>query len=742
MLAEMKIQAAQALSKVDSAKPSRRQILKAGAVAGGGLILGMMLPSGPKVARAAMSADGTIAPNAFVRIAPDDTVTVLSKHLEFGQGSFTGLATLVAEELDADWSKVRVEHAPADATLYNNLSWGPVQGTGGSSAIANAHDQMRRAGATARALLVSAAAKEWSVPESEISVSQGIVSHAGSGKQSGFGALAEAAAGLPAPDAASVALKDPADFTLVGTHVPRKDSPEKVRGQAQYTIDVQRPGMLTALIARPPRFGAVPKEVDSSEALAVSGVTDVVQIPRGIAVVAESFWAAKKGRDALRVEWDDSAAETRSTDEILTEYHALLDKPGLPARVEGDSDTALAGAAQVLEATYEFPYLAHAPMEPLNAVAELTSDGLEVWTGSQIQTIDQGVAAAIAGLDPSKVQIHTLYAGGSFGRRATPDSDMVSEAVMVATAIGGKAPVRVQWTREDDVQGGRYRPMYVHKLRAGLDADGNLVGWQHRIVGQSIATGTSFEGFLVQNGVDQTSVEGANTLPYAIPNMTVDLHTVDSVVPVLWWRAVGSTHTAFSTEAFIDELAAAAGKDPVEFRLAMLADHPRHQGVLKLAAEKAGWGRDLPEGHGLGIAVHESFKSFVAEAAEVSLDDNGALKVHKVVCAVDCGLPVNPDVITAQMEGGIGYGLGAILHDKITLDGGLVEQSNFHDYLPLRIEEMPEVEVHIVPSAEAPTGVGEPGVPPIGPAIANALAAATGQRVRSLPFADQPLGAS
>lgn len=737
MLAKMSLEAAATVAK--SATPSRRQVLKAGAIAGAGLILGVALPRGPRPARAAADA-GALAPNAFVRIAPDDSVTVLAKHIEFGQGSHTGLATLVAEELDADWEQIRVEAAPADAALYNNLHWGPVQGTGGSSSIANSYDQLRQAGATARALLIEAAAKDWKVPAGEITVEKGMVRHAGSGKESGFGALVETANGLPVP--AEVGLKDPKDFTLIGHDVPRKDSPDKVRGRAQFTIDVQRPGMLTALLARPPRFGGKVASFDASAALAVEGVTDVVQVPRGIAVVAKDFWSAKKGRDALSVEWDESEAETRGTAEILAQYHELAEQPGDIVRNEGESEAAIAGAAKVLEATYEFPFLAHAPMEPLNAVAELGPDGLDIWAGSQIQTVDQGTAAAIAGLDPSQVRIHTQLAGGSFGRRATPHADMVSEAVSIAVAIGGKAPVRLQWTREDDVQGGSYRPMYVHKLRAGLDESGKLVGWQHRIVGQSILKGTPFEGALVQNGIDQTSVEGANTLPYAIPNMTVDLHTTDVRVPVLWWRAVGSTHTAFSTEAFIDELAEAAGQDPVAFRLAMLEQHPRHRGVLALAAEKIGWGQSRPEGRGIGISVHESFNSFVAEAAEVSLDDSGQLKVHKVVCAVDCGVPVNPDVIKAQMEGGIGFGLGAVLHDAITLDGGLVEQSNFHDYLPIRIEEMPEIEVHIVPSGDAPTGVGEPGVPPIGPAVANALYAVTGKRVRSLPFAEQNLGAS
>ncbi|NIA68650.1 xanthine dehydrogenase family protein molybdopterin-binding subunit [Pelagibius litoralis] len=715
---------------------NRRQFLKASAAVGAGLVIGVVLPqAGNKIAKAAAPA-GTAAPvnpNAFVRIAPDSSVTVLIKHIEFGQGTYTGLATLVAEELDADWSQMRAEHAPADATLYNNLHWGPVQGTGGSSSTANSYTQMRQAGAGARALLVLAAADLWGVPAGEITVAKGVVSHAASGNTAGFGELAERAAEMDAP--AEVTLKDPADFTLIGKDVPRLDSRAKTRGEAIYTMDKTLPGMLTAVLARPPVFGATLASFDDTAARAVPGVTDVVAVPQGVAVLAEGYWAAKNGRDALDIVWDETTGETRGSAEIMAEYKGLADQPGDMVRSEGAVEEALASAATVLEADYEFPFLAHAPMEPLDCLVQLGPDSCDVWTGSQIPTVDHGAATAISGLKPEQVRVHTLLAGGSFGRRATPNADMVSEAVSVAKAIDGRAPVKVIWTREDDIQGGRYRPMYFQRLRAGLDAEGNLVAWHHRIVGQSIIRNTPFADALIKNGIDQTSVEGANNLPYAIPNMAVDLHTTDVNVPVLWWRAVGSTHTAYSTEAFLDELAEAAGRDPVEFRMAMLKDHPRHAAVLKLAAEKAGWGSPLPEGRSRGVAVHESFASYVAQVAEVSIDGDGQIKVEKVVCAVDCGLAVNPDVVKAQMEGGIGYGLGAILHDAITLDGGRVEQSNFHDYLPLRINEMPEVEVHIVPSAELPTGVGEPGTPPVGPAVANAVYAATGRRIRQLPMA-------
>ncbi|MGD1876011.1 MAG: molybdopterin cofactor-binding domain-containing protein [Kiloniellaceae bacterium] len=718
--------------------PTRRQFLVASAAAGAGLVIGFKFTGGNKMAAAAQ-ADG-FAPNAFVRVAPDSTVTVMIKHIEFGQGTFTGLSALVAEELDADWGQMHPEHAPADASLYNNLAFGQMQGTGGSSSIANSYQQLRQAGAAARALLVQAAAETWGVPAEGSTVKKGVVAHTGSGKSATFGELADKAATLPVP--AEVTLKDPKDFTIIGTVVPRPDSPAKARGQAMYTIDKTLPGMLTAVIARPPVFGATLVTFDATAAKAVKGVTDVVEVPEGVAVLGHGFWAAKSGRDALEIQWDESTGETRGSDQMMAEYKKLADKPGDVARQDGDAEAALAGAAKVLEADYEFPFLAHAPMEPLDCVVQLGDDTCDIWAGAQIQTIDQAAAAAILGLEPQQVRIHTQLAGGSFGRRATPQADMVSAAVSVAQAIDGRAPVRLLWTREDDIQGGYYRPMYFHRLRAGLDADGKLVAWQHRIVGQSIMRGTSFADFMIKNGIDQTSVEGANTLPYQIDNVTVDLHTTDVQVPVLWWRSVGSTHTAYSTEVFIDELAEAAGKDPVEFRLEMLANHPRHAGVLKLAAEKAGWGEALPKGRARGIAVHESFNTFVAEVAEISVAGDGTIKVEKVVCAVDCGVAVTPDQVKAQMEGGIGYGLGAVLHDAITLKDGRVEQANFDTYVPLRINEMPEVEVYVVPSSEAPTGVGEPGVPPIGPAVANAVYKATGQRIRALPFALHGLSAA
>ncbi len=715
----------------------RRQILKSGLAAGAGLLVGFRWSRGiARAADAGMDAvsgsAATFAPNAFVRVAPDNTVTVMAKHIEFGQGAHTGIATLLAEELDADWSQVWVEDAPAEVPTYANLLFG-VQGTGGSTAMANSWEQLRQAGATARAMLVSAAASSWDVAAAEVVAERGVVSHPASGKSATFGELAAAAAKLEPP--AEVSLKDPKDFRLIGSDAPRLDAAAKSRGPKGFTIDVKRPGMLTAVIARPPRFGAKVKSFDDGDARKVRGVADVVEIPRGVAVLAEGFWAAEKGRDALTVEWDESAAETRGTDQIFAEYRALLDEPGAVARKDGDPEAALAGAAKVLEADFEFPYLAHAPMEPLDCVVELKQDSCEAWAGSQLQTIDHATIAATVGLPPEKVKLHTLWGGGSFGRRATPDADVAGEAASIAKAIGGRAPVKLMWTREDDIRGGRYRPLNVHRLRAGLDDAGRLVAWSHRIVGQSIATGTPFEPFLVKDGVDSSSVEGAASLPYAIPNLGVDLHSPQVGVPILWWRSVGHTFNAYTTETFLDQVAHATGRDPFELRLELLGDHhPRLKRVLELAAEKAGWGKPLPAGRARGIALHESFSSYVAEIAEVSSDDEGLPKVERVVCAVDCGVPINPDVIRAQMEGGIGFGLGAALYNQIVLDAGRVRESNFHDYRPLRCRDMPEVETHIVPSAEAPTGVGEVAVPPIAPAVANAFFALTGKHVTRLPF--------
>ncbi len=706
--------------------PSRRALLK-----GAGLIIAFSFaPTGARVLAAAPAAKKNLEANAFVRVAPDNTVTVIVKHLEMGQGVNTGLPTIVAEEMDADWSQMRAESAPANVELYKNTAFG-MQGTGGSTAIANSYEQLRKAGATARAMLVNAAAKEWKVPAGEITVKQGVVSHAASKHSATFGELADKAAAQMPP--ADVKLKDPKDFTLIGTVQPRLDNVDKTNGKAIFTLDIVRPGMVYASIAHPPRFGATVKSFDASVAMKLKGVISVVPISSGVAVVADSFWTAKKARDAVQITWDESKAEKRGTPELMAAYKALGKTPGQSAHKAGDATKIMATAAKTVATEFEFPFLAHAPMEPLDAVVEVRDGACEVWAGSQFQTVDQGNVAKVLGLKPEQVLIHTQLAGGSFGRRANFASDFIVEATEIAKTLPAGTPVKLIWTREDDIKGGKYRPMYVHNMKAGLDDKGNLVAWTHRIVGQSIFKGTPFQG--PPGSIDPLSVEGAANLPYAVPNIDVELHATDDVgVPILWWRSVGSTHTAYATEVFTDMVAKAAGKDPLAFRQAMLGGHARHKAVLDLVAEKAGWGTALPANTARGIAVAEAFSSVVAQVAEVSRDAKGNIKVNRVVCAVDCGMIINPDVVRAQMEGGIGYGLGAIMKGAITLKDGRVEQSNFDGYDVLRIDEMPKIEVHFLPSTGAPTGVGEPGVPPIGPAVANAIFALTGKPVTVLPI--------
>jgi isoquinoline 1-oxidoreductase beta subunit len=713
---------------------TRRGFLKVGAAVGGGLLVGFYLAPGARLSRADATPGGeAFVPNAFIRIAPDDTVTIIVNKSEMGQGVYTSLPMLVAEELECDWNGIHVESAPA-APAYYHTQWGPYQGTGGSSSVNSTWDQLRTAGATAREMLVAAAAETWGVPADGCRAANGSVLHEASGRRLSYGALAERAAQVPVPEV--VLLKDRDEFKIIGRPTKRLDSPEKVNGQAVFGLDIYLPGMLTAVVARPPVFGATLKGYDAKGAKAVPGVRDVVAINAGVAVVAESFWEAKKGRDALTVEWDEGPNAGLSSEALGAKYAKLAEQPGMTVRQEGDATAALARAAQRIEAVYQVPYLAHAPMEPLNCVADVRPDGCDIWAGTQLQTIDQQAAARITGLPQEAVRVHTTFLGGGFGRRANPHADFVSTAVEASKAVG--RPVKLVWTREDEIRGGYYRPMHYSRLAAGLDGEGHPVAWTHRLVGESIVKGTPFEG-LIQNGIDMTSVEGAADMPYAIPNQLVDYHPVDNGVPVLWWRSVGHSFTAFIVESFLDEVAAAAGRDPLEIRLELLEGHPRHQAVLKAAADAAGWGEPLAADRGRGLAVHESFGSIVAEVAEVSIQANGRPRVHGVVCAVDCGLAVNPETIRAQMESGIVFGLSAALDGAITLKDGRVQQSNFHDYAVLRISEMPRVEVHIVEGGEKPTGIGEPGVPPIAPAVCNAIFAATGKRVRRLPIAPEDL---
>jgi isoquinoline 1-oxidoreductase subunit beta len=710
----------------------RREFLKAGAVLGGGLLISLYIPDFSR-ATAAASSEKSVALNAFVHIAPDETVTVISNHSEMGQGIYTSLPMLINEELEADWSKIRVEAAPVDA-VYNHTVFG-IMMTGGSTTTASEYDRFRKMGAMARIMLITAAAQSWNVDPQTCRAEKGYVLHDASGRRTSYGSLAQAASKIEPPK--DVPLKDPKDFTVIGKPVRRLDTPSKTNGTAQFGLDVYIPGMLTAVVQRAPVFGGKVVSFDATRAKAIPGVVSVVQVPSGVAVIAKGFWPAKLGREKLDIKWDDGPGAGISTVEMREQFAATSHTPGNVARKVGDPAAALAGAKKTITAEYEVPYLAHAMMEPLNTVVDLHEDHAEVWSGTQFQTGDRAAVAQVAGLKPEQVNLHTTLLGGGFGRRANPASDFVTEAAHVAKA--GKAPVKVVWTREDDIRGGWYRPMWYDHFAAGLDASGNPVAWTHTIVGQSIMAGTMFENFGVKNGIDATSVEGAADLIYGIPNLQVDLHSPKNEVPVQWWRSVGHSHTGFSVEAFLDEVAHAGGKDPYELRRALLANQPRMLAVLDLVAQKANWGSPYPAGHARGIATHFSFDSYVAQVAEVSVDSDGTVHVHRIVAAVDCGRVVNPDTVKAQIEGGIVFGLTAALKTEITFDKGRVQQRNFHDYPMVRMFESPEIEVYIVPSSEKPTGVGEPGVPPVAPAVANAIFAATGKRVRRLPIKAEDL---
>jgi len=678
---------------------------------------------------------GAFAPNAFLRIAPDGAVTIIVNHSEMGQGIVTALPMLVAEELDADWSRVRTEFAPVDPA-YNHAVFG-IQMTGGSTSTWTEFERLRMAGATARALLLQAAAAEWGVPVGECRTEPGVVVHA-SGKRLDYGALASRAARLAPPE--KVVLKEPKDFRLIGRPTRRLDSRAKVTGRAEFGLDVQRPGALVAMVARAPVFGAKVESFDAAAARAVPGVKAAVQVPSGVAVLAADTWAAKMGRDAIAqaIKWkipDDALIDTKAQAARFAEPRR---QPGNVAEDTGDIAAALKGAAKVVEADYAFPYLAHAPMEPLNATIELRPDAAEVWTGTQFQTMDRMQVAGVLGLKPEQVAIHTTFLGGGFGRRATPPSDWVLEAAQVAKAArdaGVDAPVKVVWTREDDLAGGYYRPMFHHRLAGGIDAAGKVVAWQQTLVGQSFLVGTPFEAAMVKNGVDETSVEGAAHAPYKIPARRVELHSPRVPVPTLWWRSVGHTHTAPAVECFIDELAHAAGRDPLELRRELLPADSRERRVLDLAVEKSGYGRrKLPAGHAHGIAVHESFGSFVAHVAEVSIAD-GWPRVHRITAAVDCGTAVNPLTIEAQIQGAAIYALSALFYGEITLENGRVQQQNFHHHRVLRMNEAPVVDVHIIAQGDKMGGIGETGVPPTFAAVLNGLFAASGKRIRTMPLA-------
>ncbi len=702
----------------------RRDFLKISVAASGGLMVGFYLSGASKLAAAATSNE--FMPNAFVRIGTDEHITVIVNHSEMGQGVYTALPMILAEELDANWKDVGFEPAPVDKK-YNHPVFG-MQMTGGSTSVASTFDQFRQAGAAARAMLVQAAAQQWKVDPAQCTTADGKVLHKASGKELSYGKLAQAAAALTPPKDAK--LKDSKDFKLIGKPLKRLDTPQKLNGTAEFGIDVKIPGMLIAVVAHPPVFGGKVMHVEDSAARRIPGVKNVFQIPSGVAVVADGFWAAKRGRDALKITWDEGDMADFSTESQFAQYAELAKQPGTSARKDGDPQPVLATSAKKLEAVYQVPYLSHAMMEPLNCVVDLRNNRCEVFTGSQFQTMDRAAAAEVAGVPVESAQLHTTLLGGGFGRRANPKSDFVREATAIAKQAA--VPIKVIWTREDDMRGGFYRPAYYHSIAGAVDAKGIPNAWMHRIVGQSIMAGTPFE-MLVKNGVDSTSTEGAADLKYKIPNFAVELHTTKVGVPVLWMRSVGHFHNAFVTESFLDELAALGKQDPYQLRRQLLVSEPRLLGVLDLAAKNAGWGTPLPAGRGRGIAVHESFGSYSAQVAEVSVE-NGQVRVHRFVCAIDCGQYVNPGIIEAQAQSGVVFGMTAALYGELTFKNGRVEQSNFHDYPMVRINECPAIEVHIAKSTEKPSGVGEPGVPCVAPAITNAIFAVTGKRIRKLPI--------
>jgi isoquinoline 1-oxidoreductase subunit beta len=725
------------LADVAQQKVSRRQFIIGAGLVGSALVVGCRAdkPEGETTAPAAGGKPAEGSPfEAYLSIAATGMVTVLSSQFDMGQNVYHGLATLVAEELGVPLDKVDVQGRAGNPKLYGNLAvGGAFQLTGGSNSMPGSWERYRKAGATARELLKQAAAKQWKVAIGEVSAVNGEIVHSDGKRKLPYGELIAAAAALPVP--ANVALKDPKDWTLIGKDATtRIDSRAKSTGTEQFTIDAKRDGMLIATVLHSPRFGGKVKSFDPAAAKAVPGVVDVVQISRGVAVVANNTWAAMQGRNALQVTWDDSGAETRSSEAMFKEYEEQSKKPGTSALKRGDAAGALGKAKTTIEAVYRFPYLAHAALEPLNAMVYKEGDKLHILGGLQMPDVVQGTCAQIAGMKPEQIQLHVMKAGGGFGRRAVADADVFVEATEIAKALNFRAPIKLQWTREADMTGGRYRPLMVHRVRVGIGEDGKVSGWQHHIVGQSLIAGTPFESMMMKNGIDPTMTEGVADTGYALPDIAVDVTNAKSPVPVLWWRSVGHTHTAFVMETMLDEIATATKQDPVALRLALLPQDARERAVLSLAAEKAGWSQPPAAGRFRGIAVHESFGSFVATVAEVSKTADGGIKVERCVVASDCGTVINPDVVRAQIEGGTGFGLGSILAERLDIDNGAAVQTNYDTYRPLRIDAMPTIEAHMLPSTVSPTGIGECAVPPIGPALANAIFAATGKRLRDLPF--------
>lgn len=713
------------------AKINRRDfVIKS--TAASALTFGFYVPDSlAKVGQKILGQAANFMPNAFVSITPDNKVTVFVKHLEMGQGVYTGVPSILAEELEVDPSKISVEAAPADAKLYNNLFWGPMQGTGGSTSMANSFAQLSQAGAAARETLKEAAAKKWQTSVKNLKAQDGRIHHTKSKKSLAYGDLVSTAKGLKPPK--DIPLKSKKNYKVIGKFETRLDGREKSDGRAIFAIDVRQPNRLVALVARPPQFGGKVQSVDDSGAKKVKGYRSFHKIPSGVAVIADSYWSAQKARKALGIKWQPTK-HNYSHKDIEEQYREFAKKPGLKVNAKGKATIKdLKKGGTFVEADYWVPYLAHAPMEPLNCTIQKKGSTVEVWSGSQSQTGDQMATAKILGVPIENVKVHTTLAGGSFGRRATPAADLVSEAALILKVSGITNPIHLMWSREDDIKGGMYRPAFYHKVAVSVNKKGTITGWNQRIVGQSILEGTPFAS-MIKNGIDHASVEGVSNLAYDVDNFYCDLHSPKSNIPVLWWRSVGHTHTALAVESTIDQAAAAIGMDPMEFRLANLSKQPRHKAILQELKKRAKWNqRQKKAGKGYGLAVHKSFGSFVAQMVEVTVK-GGKPKVDRVVCVADCGLAINPDIVKTQIEGSIGFALSAALRQEITFAKGEVQQSNFHDFPLARMTDMPPVDIYFVEGDSKPSGIGEPGVPPFFPAFLNAIYDATGKRVDRLPI--------